>query len=124
MGVALKIFYAILISSLLGKGMGGCSIHSLKLTQSMTGVMIGRKFEYVVVVTNECNCEQGNINVNCKGFHTAKSIDPFLFKHDGADSTKCVLINGYPLGNHQSAYFKYVWDRPYPFTVVDGKMTC
>ncbi|XP_042488763.1 TPD1 protein homolog 1-like [Macadamia integrifolia] len=124
MGAALKFFFAILISSLLGKGMGGCSIQSLKLVQGMTGVIIEGKFEYVVVVTNECNCEQANIKVDCKDFQTAKSVDPFLFKHDGADGTKCVLLNGNPLGNHESTYFKYAWDKPYPFTVVDAKMTC
>ncbi|XP_043717375.1 uncharacterized protein LOC122665322 [Telopea speciosissima] len=125
MVAALKIFYAILIFSHLGKGFGGyCSIHSLKLTQSMTGVVMGRKLEYVVTVTNECKCEQGNIKLYCKGFQTAESIDPFLFKHDNQDSTKCILLNGEPIGEHQTTYFKYLWDKPFPFTVVHAKMTC
>ncbi|XP_043700326.1 protein TAPETUM DETERMINANT 1-like [Telopea speciosissima] len=101
-----------------------CSIQSLKLIQIPTGKVVQGKSEFAVSVLNECSCKQGNIKVNCSGFQTTEVINPLLFKNDECDRKKCVLLNGLPIGIHESIDFVYAWDTQFPFSVVYAEKAC
>ncbi|RDX88259.1 hypothetical protein CR513_30171, partial [Mucuna pruriens] len=110
MATTIKYLSSILFLTLIIKGSCDCSLNNINIGTTRSGREIQGKPEWNVTVINNCNCEQSQIKLSCKGFQSAESIDPSILSIDG-DS--CLLINGNPLKGSDAVNFSYAWDPPF-----------
>lgn len=80
------------------------------------GVVQGKPVWQVSVINN-CNCDQSQILLSCKGFQTAEPIDRSVLIIQGDN---CLLFNGHALGGHNTDEFAYAWDAPFPFAPISS----
>ncbi|KAG4982914.1 hypothetical protein AAZX31_10G108200 [Glycine max] len=111
MATTFKYFTSILFLTLVIKGScDDCSLNNINIGTSRTGREIQGQPEWNVTVINNCNCEQSQIKLSCKGFQSAESVDPSILSMEG-DS--CLLINGNPMKGSDTVNFSYAWDPPF-----------
>ncbi|KAH7843850.1 hypothetical protein Vadar_021365 [Vaccinium darrowii] len=92
----LKLLILILLSVLIRKGScQKCTLDNLNVFEERSGREIGGQPEWIVTVTNNCNCTRTGIVLACKDFHTAGNVDTSLLvpTPDG----RCLLKGGKPV---------------------------
>ncbi|XP_004301841.1 PREDICTED: uncharacterized protein LOC101293891 [Fragaria vesca subsp. vesca] len=60
-----------------------CTVDNLKITQSKTGKSVQGQPEWNVTITNDCICDQVNIEINSPGFQSVENIDPSILGKSG-----------------------------------------
>ncbi|XP_057419116.1 uncharacterized protein LOC130713361 [Lotus japonicus] len=110
------VFFLVLIS----QGYGYCTIHSLSVAQTQTGVKVQGKPEWSVSITNNCLCNQSSVLLDCRGFQTVEKLNPYvLYTKDNA--TVCLIKYSNPIVYREVFKFTYAWDKAFPLTPVSSK---
>ncbi|CAL0324933.1 unnamed protein product [Lupinus luteus] len=98
-----------------------CSLKDLYVKTSKTGVTIQGKPEWLVTVTNNCQCGQTQVILNCRGYKTVEPVDPNILTYSGTDY--CLINNGKPIYK-QPITFKYAWDTAFSMSPNSSQITC
>ncbi|QCD92883.1 hypothetical protein DEO72_LG5g952 [Vigna unguiculata] len=114
-------FISILILSFVIKGSSYCNLNNINIVATRSGRTILGKPEWNVVVTNNCNCAQSQIKLQCQGFQTTEIVSQSILSIQG---DTCLLINGNPLKGSASVSFSYAWDPPYFFRPLTSHTIC
>ncbi|KAE9601148.1 hypothetical protein Lalb_Chr13g0294711 [Lupinus albus] len=77
--------------------------------------------EWVVTITNKCNCVQVNVKLNCQGFQTVEKIEPFTILP--ISGNECLVNFGNPLYK-DPVTFKYAWTTSFPLNPVSSEIAC
>ncbi|XP_059639049.1 uncharacterized protein At1g05835-like [Cornus florida] len=118
----LKFFIAILLLSLINKGLCACKVNDkIQISTVRTGKEVSGKPEWGVKVINNCNCAQKNIFLRCKGFQSVENVDPSLFL-PSADG-RCLVKNGEPVAPFDNVSFNYAGD-PFFFLPLSSVDMC
>jgi len=102
-------------------GSSYCNLNNINIAATRSGRTILGKSEWNVVVTNNCNCAQSQIKLQCQGFQTTEIVSQSILSIQG---DTCLLINGNPLKGSASVSFSYAWDPPYFFRPLTSHTTC
>ncbi|CAL0329692.1 unnamed protein product [Lupinus luteus] len=97
-----------------------CSINDISVKQSQSGAKNFGKPEWVVSITNKCDCVQVNVRLNCQGFQTVEKVDPSILKVLG---NECLLNFGNAISKDPIT-FKYAWDNSFPLNPVSSELDC
>ncbi|KAE9610466.1 hypothetical protein Lal_00006219 [Lupinus albus] len=116
--ISILLFFIGLISQAYCKP---CSLEDLSVKQSETGIKIQGKPEWSVTVTNNCECGQSQVILNCRGYKTVEPVDPNILTYSGTDY--CLINYGKPI-NKQPVSFKYAWDQAFSMTPNSSKIAC
>ncbi|XP_038988615.1 uncharacterized protein LOC120112800 [Phoenix dactylifera] len=117
MGATLSIFVAILLLSVANRGCGAPrGVPDITLDQARTGSVVEGKPEYEVTVSNNCECAQSMVFVQCHGLSSVEPVDPRAIKP--VDGERCIVRGP---ANPQ---FKYAWMTPQDFPVVSSQVLC
>ncbi|QCD99285.1 TPD1 protein homolog 1B-like [Vigna unguiculata] len=100
---------------------GSCSLRDLSITQTLTGVKVEGKPEWIVKITNNCACVQLNVILNCKGFQSVEKIDSSVLRNS---SGRCLVNNGQSVYGEDAVQFKYASDKQFPFTPISSQIAC
>ncbi|KAK7247013.1 hypothetical protein RIF29_41889 [Crotalaria pallida] len=93
MAATIKIVSVFLFLGLISQGYGQeCTLKDLSVKVAKSGAQIKGKAEWVVTITNKCNCAQNTVKLNCKGFKTVVPIDPAILRVSG---NVCLVNYGY-----------------------------
>ncbi|CAL0324936.1 unnamed protein product [Lupinus luteus] len=98
-----------------------CSLKDLSVNTSKTGVAIQGKPEWLVTVTNNCQCGQSQVILNCRGYKTVEPVDPNILTYSGTDY--CLINYGKPIYK-QPITFKYAWDTAFSMSPNSSQITC
>lgn len=89
------------------------------MSKSGTGNTVEGKREWKVMVSNNCECTQMDVKLDCNGFETSKAIDPSILSQSGV---VCVFNDGQPIAPESQLNFTYAWDTSFPFTPVSSQI--
>ncbi|CAL0324932.1 unnamed protein product [Lupinus luteus] len=101
--------------------LNSCSLTDLYVNTSKTGVTIQGKSEWLVTVTNNCQCSQSQGILNCPGYKTVEPVDPNILTYSGTDY--CLINYGKPIYK-QPITFKYAWDTTFSMSPNSSQITC
>jgi len=96
-------------------------LNNINIATTRSGRTILGKPEWNVVVTNNCNCAQSQIKLQCKGFQTTEIVSRSILS---IQEDTCLLINGNPLKGFGSVSFSYAWDPPFLLMPLTSHTTC
>ncbi|KAA8525509.1 hypothetical protein F0562_007364 [Nyssa sinensis] len=106
-------FVLVILLNIVTQVLSECVSNKIGIGTVSTGRQIQGKHEWKVTVTNNCDCPQAPIYLNCKGFQPVKEVEPPILEKRG---DQCLLINGRPLGPFASISFSYGMDSPFVLT--------
>ncbi|OIV89759.1 hypothetical protein TanjilG_02891 [Lupinus angustifolius] len=98
-----------------------CYLSNLSVKQTKTEVQIQGKPEWLVTITNNCDCPQSQVILNCYGYKTVEPVDPNILTYSGTDY--CLINVGQPILK-QTVTFKYAWDNAFSMTPNSSQITC
>ncbi|XP_019452076.1 PREDICTED: uncharacterized protein LOC109354195 [Lupinus angustifolius] len=103
------------------KQLGPCSVASLSVKQTATGVKVQGKQEWLVTITNECYCFQSQVILKCPKFRTIAPVTPNIMNYSGDDY--CHINLDKPILK-QPVTFKYAWDKATSMTPFSALISC
>ncbi|KAA8525507.1 hypothetical protein F0562_007362 [Nyssa sinensis] len=112
------LFVVVILLNLVTQGLSRCLFNRIGIGTVSTGREIQGKREWKVTVTNNCECPQAPIYLNCRGFQTVEKVEPPILEKRG---DQCLLINGRPLGPFASISFSYAMESPFVLTASTSK---
>ncbi|KAK7295555.1 hypothetical protein RJT34_18465 [Clitoria ternatea] len=104
-----------------GEDAASCTLRDLSISQQGTGNWAHGMPELKVSVTNNCECSQSQVKLNCKGFQTYKAEDPSILSISG---DVCLLKSGQPISPKETVQFLYAWDPQFPFQPLSSVSQC
>ncbi|KAF7144943.1 hypothetical protein RHSIM_Rhsim04G0091300 [Rhododendron simsii] len=121
------VFYPIRSNVNQGCSCQKCTLENLNVFEERSGREIKGQPQWLVTVTNNCNCTRTGIVLGCKDFRTTENVDTSLLvpTRDG----RCLLKGGQPVKPAEEVKFSYAWWPPtvfYPrdFNVNLGWLPC
>nr|XP_011465410.1 PREDICTED: uncharacterized protein LOC105351747 [Fragaria vesca subsp. vesca] len=115
----LSIF--LLCSLFIGGDSQPCTVDNLKITQSKTGKSVQGQPEWNVTITNDCICDQVNIEINSPGFQSVENIDPSIL---GKSGDNYLVNHGNPIHYQDNFSFTYAWATQFTFKPVYSLVQC
>lgn len=105
-----------------GNSITECTLRSLSVSQSMTGVKVQGKPEWSVSITNTCPCAQRMVYLNCTDFQTSEPITPSVLTV--SPNGICILNSGQPIVYNSPFRFKYAWDHSSALIPISSLIDC
>lgn len=90
-----------------------CTLENLNVFEERSGREISGQPEWLVTITNNCNCTRTGIVLGCKDFRTTENVDTSLLvpTRDG----RCLLKGGRAVRPTEAVKFSYAWWPPIVF---------
>lgn len=104
-----------------GSSQSPCSVKTVKINQSKSGLLAENKPEWMVTITNDCPCSQLDLTLYCNGYQTVKAVDPWILTSKGQT---CLVNNGQPIYAFTNITFTYAWDTSFPFRALSSQIAC
>ncbi|KAJ0988791.1 hypothetical protein J5N97_007147 [Dioscorea zingiberensis] len=124
MAAALKfILSAINLFLFISNGAGlACHLSDIIIQQAKSGRIVEGKPEYLVTVSNKCECPQSKVVLQCYGLSSVEPVNPQAIR--AVDDESCMVAGGRPIARGSPVKFKYAWLTPQDFPVVSSHVNC
>ncbi|KAJ9175137.1 hypothetical protein P3X46_013718 [Hevea brasiliensis] len=94
-----------------------CALFSLSL---ITQVRVQNNWK--VTITNNCNCAQTGVKLDCKGFQAVNTVNPPYLEKQNDDCL--ITYNGGVLGPKAQLVFTYASDSQFGFRAISSTVAC